>query len=483
MSQCIAVLVVTLCCLLLVPRTQQLPSSQTQALYQLRKQLEYPKQLEAWNDTHLDFCAISMSPFLMLTCKDDSVTELKVVGDMIAKPGKFEGYSVRDHTLSQGFSVDSFVTTLTRLTCLRVVILVSLGIWGPLPDKIHRLYWLEVLDLSSNFLYGSIPPKLSAMTRLQTLTLDGNYFNETVPDWFSSLSNLRALSLQRNQLYGQLPFSIGGVETLTDLSVSGNHISGKIPDLSRLTNLKVLDMRDNELDSETPEMPKSLITILLSKNSLSGEIPQQFGELRRLQHLDLSFNLLEGTPPAALFSLPNISYLNLESNMLSGSLPSSITCGSQLGFVDVSTNRLSGDLPSCLSSNSNKRVVKFGGNCLNVDPQHQHDSTYCREDQKSGENSKIRDIELLVAFIGGISILFLLILVLSVLLCRRNCRRAIAEQRLLPKPLPDNSASGFSSEILANASMSYTSLGLFFLLTCIRLCVPSIRYFILEVRF
>lgn len=451
MSQSVAVLVVTLCCLLLVSRTQQLPASQTQVLYQLRKQLEYPKQLEAWNDTHSDFCTIPTSPFLMLTCEEDSVTELKVVGDRIGKPGKFEGYSVQDQTLSPGFNVDSFVTTLGRLTSLRVVILVSLGIWGPLPDKIHRLYSLEVLDLSSNFLYGSIPPKLSAMARLQTLTLDGNYFNETVPDWFKSLSNLTVLSLQRNQLNGQLPLSIGSVETLTDLSVSGNHISGKIPDFSRLTSLEVLDMRDNELDSEIPKMPKSLVTILLGKNSLSGEIPQQFGELRRLQHLDLSFNLLEGTPPATLFSLPNISYLNLESNMLSGSLPNSITCSSQLGFVDVSTNRLSGNLPSCLSFNSNKRVVKFSGNCLNVDPHHQHDSAYCREDHMKGKSSKNRDIGLLVALIGGTSIILVLILVLSVLLCRRNCQRAIAEQRLLPKPLQDNSASGFSSEILANA--------------------------------
>ena len=126
-----------------------------------------------------------------------------------------------------------------------------------------------------------------------------------------------------------MPASIGSVKTLTDLSISGNHISRKLHDLISLTSLEVLDMRDNELDSETPAMPKSLVTILLGKNTLSGEIPWQFGELRRLQHLDLSFNLLEGTPPAALFSLPNTSYLNLESNMLSVFLPSRITsfCG------------------------------------------------------------------------------------------------------------------------------------------------------------
>ena len=96
----------------------------------------------------------------MLTCEGYSVTELKIVGDKIVRPSKVEGYSVQDHTLSPGFSVDSFVTTLMRLTSLKVVILVSLRIWGPLPDKIHRLHSLEVLDLSSNFL----PPKMFVMS-------------------------------------------------------------------------------------------------------------------------------------------------------------------------------------------------------------------------------------------------------------------------------------------------------------------------------
>ena len=67
--------------------------------------------------------------FLMLTCEGYSVTELKIVGDKIVRPSKVEGYSVQDHTLSPGFSVDSFVTTLMRLTGLKVVILVPLRIW------------------------------------------------------------------------------------------------------------------------------------------------------------------------------------------------------------------------------------------------------------------------------------------------------------------------------------------------------------------
>lgn len=439
-----------------MPRsTQQLQSSQTQLLRQLRKQLEYPKILDSWNATGMDLCFLPPDPLASLSCDGNSVAELKIVGDRTARPladDDFDGRPIPGRTLSDGFSVDSFVTTLARLSSLKVLILVSLGIWGPLPDKIHRLYSLQVLDLSSNFLFGAVPPRLSAMAQLHTLSLDANYFNATVPDWLDRLPGLAVLSLQRNRLRGPLPDSIGRSASLTDLSLSGNRISGRMPGLAGLSRLEVLDARDNELDSELPALPRGLVTVLLSNNSFRGAIPRQLGELRRLQHLDLSFNLLEGTPPEALFSLPNVSYLNLESNMLSGSLPGGMACSGQLGFVDLSNNRLSGALPSCLSSNSSKRAVKFAGNCLANDPQHQqHDPKYCEAGGAGGEGSRNRDMGLMVAVIGGIIVVSLSVLLAFVIMCRRKLQRAMAGQRLLSKPLPDNSASGFSSELLMSA--------------------------------
>ncbi|URE41248.1 STYKc [Musa troglodytarum] len=439
---------IILSCLFLVPLTEQKKSTDTQLLLQLRKQLEYPIHLGAWNNTN-DLCYAPTSPSQSITCDGSSVTELKIVGDKLAKPGRYVGYSVAGKTLSPGFSVDSFVTTLTRLTSLKVVILVSLGIWGPLPDKIHRLYSLEVLDLSSNFFYGSIPPKISAMKKLHTFSLDGNYFNDTVPDWFASLDNLMILSLRRNGLKGLLPGSISRVSTLTELALSGNSISGQIPNLSSLNSLETLDLGDNRLGSELPIMPKGVVTILLSKNLLAGEIPQQFGELDRLQHLDLSFNLLEGSPLAALFSLPNISYLNLASNMLSGSLPSSLTCSSELGFIDISSNKLTGELPSCLSSNSDRRVVKFNLNCLSLNTQHQRGANNCQLYNMNGKESKRKTTWLKVSIIGGIVLAMLLLLLVLFVSCKRNCHRAIAEKQQLPKSVP--STTGFSSELLSNA--------------------------------
>ncbi|KAI4350534.1 hypothetical protein L6164_004982 [Bauhinia variegata] len=434
-------------------------SAQTQVLLQLRKHLEYPASLDIWGNYNVDFCNLSSSAYMSVKCQDNSVTELKIMGDKSVKVNSFNGFAIPNQTLSASFSIDSFVTTLTRLTNLRVLSLVSLGIWGPLPDKIHRLSFLEVLDLSSNFLFDSVPEKISTMVKLQTLKLDDNYFNSSMPDWFNSLSNLNVLSLKSNRLKGSFPSSLCRIKTLTDISLSHNELSGGLPNLSGFTGLHVLNLRENHLDSELPLMPKGVVTVLLSQNEFSGQIPKQFGELGQLQHLDLSSNHLSGIPPSTLFVLSNLSYLNLASNMLSGSLPDELSCSSKLGFIDISSNKLNGGLPSCLVNTSDGRVVKYGGNCLSIDSQHQHRRSYCKESSTGWKKSRTGKIVAVGAIIIGL-VLVLALSVFGVLYCRRYHSRKTTEQCLLAKIRQDNSTTGISSELLANARLISQSMKL-----------------------
>ncbi|XP_010492221.1 PREDICTED: probable inactive leucine-rich repeat receptor-like protein kinase At3g03770 [Camelina sativa] len=440
--------------------THQLQNSQTQVLYQLRKHLEFPKALESWGSYYGDLCVIPATAHMSITCQGNSVTELKVMGDKLFKPpfGMFDGSSLPNHTLSQAFLIDSFVTTLTRLTSLRVLSLVSLGIYGELPGKIHRLNSLEYLDLSSNYLFGSVPLDLSRLVLLQSLMLDGNYFNGSVPDTLDSLTNLTVLSLKNNRFKGPFPSSVCRIGRLTNLALSHNEISGKLPDLSKLSHLHMLDLRENHLDSELPVMPNRLVTVLLSKNSFSGEIPRRFGSLSQLQHLDLSFNHLTGTPSRFLFSLPNISYLDLASNNLSGKLPLNLTCGGKLGFVDLSNNRLIGTPPRCLAGASGERVVKLGGNCLAIiGSRDQHQEFLCEETETEGKQLQGRKIGILVAVIGGAVLVLVLFVLGLLLLCTNRCSCCCSREKSVPqtrlKVVTDNSHTSLSSEVLASARL------------------------------
>ncbi|KAL9254765.1 putative inactive leucine-rich repeat receptor-like protein [Drosera capensis] len=436
--------------------THQLQSYQTQVLLQVRKHLEYPSQLQQWaaNST-LDFCTMPISPSLSISCENNLITELKITGTRFVNGNHviFNGFAIDNVTLSKSFSIDSLFTTLSRLTSLRVVCLVALGIWGPVSDKIHRLYSLEVLELSDNFLYGEVPSKISVLWKLRSLVLDGNYFNGSFPDWFDSLPSLAILSLKSNSLTGHIPSSISRIGTLTDLALSNNRLSGRLPDFRGLGKLQLLDLRVNRFESDLPMMPKGLVSLLLNKNSLTGEIPKEFGDLNQLQHLDMSYNALTGTPPPELLSLPSLSYLNLASNMLSGSLPGDLQCGEELGFVDISNNRLTGGLPACLGTGSDsKRVVKNSGNCLSVDALRQHQASYCKDTNIQTTRSRRRGRLLLFGLIGGGGLLLILLIFVFIVLCRRYYKRDSVEQHVFPKVVEDTPPQpALSVELLANA--------------------------------
>ncbi|KAK7282020.1 hypothetical protein RIF29_10485 [Crotalaria pallida] len=427
----------------------QLQSSQIEVLLQLKKHLEYPKQLEIWKDRWTDLCSVS-STLVDVSCKDNFVTELIILGDKQTKVRDFDGFAIPNQTLSQSFSMDSFVATLARLTNLRVLSLVSLGIWGPLPDSIHRLFALEHLDLSSNYLYGSIPPKISTMAKLKTLRLGDNFFNETIPNLFNSSSNLRVLSLKNNRLKGPFPHSILSITALVDIDISSNQISGSLQDFTGLSSLEQLDLSKNKLDSSLPSMPKALKRLFVSRNSFSGEIPKHYGQLINLQQLDVSFNALTGTAPAELFALPNITYLNLASNVFSGSLQNHQKCSSQLRFVDISYNRLVGGLPYCMSNKSENRVIKCDGNCLsgNELQLHQHAVSYCTEAHMIKKSYRPG---IFVGVIVGILMIIVVLALCIVVVWKRYCLGGMQEQHLLNKTVQDSYSGAFSPDLVTNA--------------------------------
>ena len=113
-----------------------------------------------------------------------------------------------------------------------------------------------------NNLIGSIPSTIGDMKGLQTLILDSNKFT-SMPEQISFLSNLRLLSVRNNALTGTISADLGLLQELRGLYLDNNNLRWRIPpQLGQLTNLE---------DG-----------LGLSNNSLVGEIPSEFGELTRL---------------------------------------------------------------------------------------------------------------------------------------------------------------------------------------------------------
>ncbi|KAH7867102.1 hypothetical protein Vadar_028865 [Vaccinium darrowii] len=80
-------------------------------------------------------------------------------------------------------------------------------------------------------------------------------------------------------------------------------------------------------------------------NNISGQIPNELGNLTKLVSLDLYLNHLSGPIPKALGNLQTLRFLRLNNNSLSGNIPVLLTTITTLQVLDLSNNRLTGVIP------------------------------------------------------------------------------------------------------------------------------------------
>ncbi|OMO71731.1 hypothetical protein COLO4_28078 [Corchorus olitorius] len=90
--------------------------------------------------------------------------------------------------------MDSFVTTLSRLQSLKVLSLVSLGIWGPLPDKIHRKYFPRGIS-EQHLLHKSVQDNSTAGFSSEILT-NARYISEAAKLGTQGLPACRSFTIE-----------------------------------------------------------------------------------------------------------------------------------------------------------------------------------------------------------------------------------------------------------------------------------------------
>ncbi|XP_062111762.1 probable inactive receptor kinase At1g27190 [Humulus lupulus] len=125
--------------------------------------------------------------------------------------------------------------------------------------------------------------------------------------WNEKENRLISIQLQNMELSGQLPEPLKFCRSLQTLEISNNELSGSIPPqiCTWLPYLVTLDLSNNRFTgSIPPEIVncKFLNTLILDGNRLSGSIPYELGRLERLKKFSVANNDLTGTIPSDLSS-------------------------------------------------------------------------------------------------------------------------------------------------------------------------------------
>ncbi|XP_022732839.1 receptor like protein 30-like [Durio zibethinus] len=175
--------------------------------------------------------------------------------------------------------------------------------------------------------------------------------------WLSRLSNLKTLDLGDNSLKNNILFHMNGLNNLTNLKnldLSSNRIESFQPSKQgkemqlRMTNLEVLDLSSNLFKNDTfaflSGLP-SLESLNMGDNQLQGSIDiEDSGRQLNLTHLeefDLSDNLINDNIFASLSGLSNLKSLDVSSNQLNGSTDmKDLGAFTNLEVLDMSFNDL-----------------------------------------------------------------------------------------------------------------------------------------------
>ncbi|MFQ6625358.1 hypothetical protein Gotur_006074 [Gossypium turneri] len=233
---------------------------------------------------------------------------------------------------------------------------------------------LRRLLLNDNQLEGLVPSSLANSTSLELLNLGNNKLKDRFPRWLASLSSLQVLILRFNRFYGSLPHSVASsnFSALRIIDLSANEFTGTLS-TKLLQNLRA--MKDKPIEWETSysfyyrslelsyifenhvnvttkrlemELTKTygiFISMDLSNNQFSGEIPEDVGQLNSLQMLNFSHNNFTGPIPTSFGNLVALESLDLSSNKFSGGIPPQMTNLTFLEVLNLSNNNLVGPIP------------------------------------------------------------------------------------------------------------------------------------------
>ena len=206
--------------------------------------------------------------------------------------------------------------------------------------------WLLAIALLVSIVTGVYAPTTIAHADSDDRAVLVALFNATDGDNWVNKDNWMS-DEPLGQWYG---VTADGNGRVTKLTLRDNRLSGELPEeLGNLANLQVLlfGAAFSRCGSGgcRPTSP--------SGNRLTGEIPPELGNLTNLKWLGLAANQLTGEIPSSLGGLASLEVLSLNGNQLSGQIPPELGNLSNLESLGLFANELTGPIPPELGSLTN----------------------------------------------------------------------------------------------------------------------------------
>ncbi|KAI3861583.1 hypothetical protein MKW98_000535 [Papaver atlanticum] len=146
---------------------------------------------------------------------------------------------------------------------------------------------------------------------------------------------------------------VSGIKRVTDIIFDQAGYTGSLTNSSwNFPYLVTLDVSRNYLSGSIPESISALTRLRrlgFSGNSFTGELPASLGYLTNLEELYLDNNRLQGAIPESFNGLVSLKRLELQGNKISGEIPD-LSSLKNLTFLDASDNGISGNFPATLPS-------------------------------------------------------------------------------------------------------------------------------------
>jgi len=193
----------------------------------------------------------------------------------------------------------------------------------------------------------------------------------TICAWYGVDCNedgsVASIQLGSNQLVGSFPTEIFQLPNLVHLKLHDNDIQMSFLGIENARNLETLSLDSTGLESlNGVGQARSLVELNVGHNKLK-DLPEELSRLINLRTLDVSHNLLGGFLPYWMPGLVSLTTFTASNNQFSGPV-SDFSSFSNLVYVDLSANQLTGSVPSTLlggAPDDEKVVIDLSSNMIN----------------------------------------------------------------------------------------------------------------------